>query len=604
MIALLPVSRFSVTYQTTSGRPYSKLESLSLRAIAEGCGSVEELAEKFAIHPRLATECLVTLIQAGWVAVGGVGGAGYQLTAEGRAAVKGETLPPQHILWPGQTSWLVMERLTGMVIPNNEIEFHNKSRLQDWGIWETSVRLPLLYTADRIDEGQLRPVLRIEQGHWLSGVGEIKIRSKFNHFAPINVDPDASEVALPIRWKGHLDVLIMKYVLASPLAADEGYVATRWAGAGRKWRLDGESNVRERGATRESPWPDDLDQNRLITTVAGHQEHLRHVLRNARRNVLIASSVSIGSALESLLDDLRSALERGVHIDVLWSDDEAGPTVLKLLKKLQYDFRNLPGALAFSREAADAAAHVLVWDDADGVRAAVASHSWLVGDGSGNGGCCGAAVVVANPHAVSALAHSIAGIWAEVPSERLASAPGRWRRVSIALDEAAALSPATSQPYAASCGIRLLRGSEHETAFENLLVGSERLLIASQELEPASLEHVIEVRATRSPRSAGGARSDLLILVPGESAAPNDIRSRCEAASIRVVEWPALRGAFVVGEETVIVGGRDFLASDARGSAIRRQVSLEVDGAEFAALAWDAIGVGAVGSSVLSRRSN
>ena len=69
MIVLIPVCHYRVHYQIASGRPFSVFERLVLEAIHDGSGTLETLEACFHLHRRVITEAVVTLMQAGWVAI-------------------------------------------------------------------------------------------------------------------------------------------------------------------------------------------------------------------------------------------------------------------------------------------------------------------------------------------------------------------------------------------------------------------------------------------------------------------------------------------------------------------------------------------------------
>src|SRR5690348_12689916 len=112
MILLIPLSRFEVPYEVGKGRPYSKLEALILRAIEEGAGTLDALRAAFAVHPRLLIEALVTLTQAGWLAVSNEPGRSFVITAEGKQALEVGGVPESLQTWSDET-YVLMERLTG-----------------------------------------------------------------------------------------------------------------------------------------------------------------------------------------------------------------------------------------------------------------------------------------------------------------------------------------------------------------------------------------------------------------------------------------------------------------------------------------------------------
>jgi hypothetical protein len=101
-----------VDYQVAGGRPYSQFEHFILRAVYRGAASVGALHEIFQVHQRLIIDALVTLTQAGWLAIGGPEGQDFTLTAAGREAVTSGEAPRTRIV-DNRYTWLVMERVTG-----------------------------------------------------------------------------------------------------------------------------------------------------------------------------------------------------------------------------------------------------------------------------------------------------------------------------------------------------------------------------------------------------------------------------------------------------------------------------------------------------------
>ena len=106
MIVLLPVSRFRVPYDLARGKPYSRLEHMVLNAVADGGATLRSLADAFRVHDRLLVEAVVTLVNAGWVAVQGGPQASFVLTGAGHAAASGDREPVSVIVeTPAPASW-------------------------------------------------------------------------------------------------------------------------------------------------------------------------------------------------------------------------------------------------------------------------------------------------------------------------------------------------------------------------------------------------------------------------------------------------------------------------------------------------------------------
>src|SRR5207244_8549279 len=108
MIVLVPVSRYRIEFDVASGRPYSVLERLVLDAVREGMTSLASLHGIFQIPQRRLIEALVTLTQAGWLAVGGNDEPGFMLTAEGHEALVSGQEPRSSLVLEGTSSFIVM----------------------------------------------------------------------------------------------------------------------------------------------------------------------------------------------------------------------------------------------------------------------------------------------------------------------------------------------------------------------------------------------------------------------------------------------------------------------------------------------------------------
>ena len=66
----VPVTVFSVSYELRSGRPYSGFERLVLSAVVDGTTRLTDLEATFAVHRRVLVESVITLVHAGWIALG------------------------------------------------------------------------------------------------------------------------------------------------------------------------------------------------------------------------------------------------------------------------------------------------------------------------------------------------------------------------------------------------------------------------------------------------------------------------------------------------------------------------------------------------------
>lgn len=118
MIVLLPVSRYRVRYQVASGRPYSFFERFILEGVRDGHSSLDALEQAFRLHRRVLIEGLVTLVQAGWVAIDRKTHT-LLATKAGLRAIQQPDELPRSIVVLEQMDYLVGERVQGQVAKGN-----------------------------------------------------------------------------------------------------------------------------------------------------------------------------------------------------------------------------------------------------------------------------------------------------------------------------------------------------------------------------------------------------------------------------------------------------------------------------------------------------
>ena len=298
MITLVPVSRFCITYEVAAGRPFSQLERLILRAIREGTTDLVELQKTFEVHPRLLIEALVTLTHAGWLAVGSVDREGFVLTAEGSEAA-GSDRPPSTTEVSTRQAFVVMERLTGALISNEEVRFASRKDLDR--VWEQAVRLPAEVADNRLDEGQVQHLLPRRKGEWVRWIGPIDMMSKNAHWLPVNVDLDSGAVVgLPDAWTSRL---------RSSVVAGAQRFANGLSGEARarKWNItpprrppapNGEGD--DDALSLPFPgWQTAISETDIFFTGEDHDRLLTAALEEGR-SILVASAFANVEKLETL----------------------------------------------------------------------------------------------------------------------------------------------------------------------------------------------------------------------------------------------------------------------------------------------------------------
>src|SRR5207244_3819858 len=148
------------------------------------------------------------LTQAGWVSFSSQEGGGFLLTSEGAKATEGSQ-PPSTTVVSSKQAFILLERLTGGLIANDEVRFKSRTQLEP--VWEDAIRLQGDVYDNSIDEGQVRQFLPRRQGEWVRWIGPIDMISKGAHWIPIGVDTAAGTlVGLPDRWRARLGPVILE----------------------------------------------------------------------------------------------------------------------------------------------------------------------------------------------------------------------------------------------------------------------------------------------------------------------------------------------------------------------------------------------------------
>lgn len=191
MIALLPVSRYRVRYQVASGRPYSFFERFILEAIRDGHSSLDALEQTFRVHRRPLIEGVVTLIQAGWVALDRNTHHLVSTTAGSRAIGRPNDLP-KNIVVLEQEDYVIGERVQGQVAKGTEVTFSSRPSLRDH-IHQSAV-IPVRDLPHPLDAGLLVPLLRKGELEWIRSCGPVDIVRDGADFAVVDVDTTSGTI--------------------------------------------------------------------------------------------------------------------------------------------------------------------------------------------------------------------------------------------------------------------------------------------------------------------------------------------------------------------------------------------------------------------------
>ena len=522
MICLIPISRFRIAFELAAGRPFSQLEQMVLRAVKEGVTDLDAMGASFQVHPRILIEALVTLTQAGWVSFSSQEGGGFMLTSEGTKATQ-ESEPPSTTVVSSKRAFVLLERLTGGLIANDEVRFKSQSQLEK--VWEEAIRLRADVHENSIDEGQVRQFLPRRQGEWVRWIGPIDMISKNAHWIPVGVDTAAgSLVGLPDRWQARLGPVILEEARRRQDTVSSGARSKQWVvEKGFGGRVRGGSVESDEELRPGDGWLVELVESDLVFGGSDHESLLVSAVAEAVSSVFVASAFLTKAAVEALKEPILQALHRGVNVDLLWgyaAGSDPGDSALETVKKIAYEARRAghTGVVRFNRSASGSHAKLLLYDRLTGMEACLGSYNWLSAfEGMARSSTVNVSVRLREPGLVAELCGCAAGLWAGAQTEALSSTADRWRSVAGELERNAAKESGegnTQGVEARETSVRLIFDREHETIMrEWSATAQDRLFVFSHRLGPAA-----ESRLVRS----GEATPRLFTVAYGQSELDNE----------------------------------------------------------------------------------
>ncbi len=452
MIVLVPVSRFRVAYEVARGRPYSRLERRVLEAIAGGGATLRTLRAAFHLHERLLVESVVTLVNAGWVAVAGGVEATFVLTAEGRAAIEAHQDPVSVVVSKAKPQTVVLERVTGQIARHFEARSYRRDDLSD--VLQSAAFVTSRIFRNALDEAQVQKLLPRGPGEWVRWVGPITLASKNVHFLPVDVDIETSQVrGLPPSWHEAL----LSHVIAAARgrrARDEEETAQPafaggaemkgaqppFPGTGRRRaRFVSVADVAVQRTSEEMHvivGPDDV-----IVGTEAHGRALAMAVERVARNLLVASPSIDPDRLSAFLASSAEAVRRRVRLDILpgtttYASDQAA--VLDAINRVGYQAAGSDGRrlLRTGTQVTCSGASLLLYDDDSGrLVTIVGNFDWL----GPTVASTPLSVRLSDAGVAGTLARAAASLWSSAQPSGDAGAADRWRYLASAMEERAAM---------------------------------------------------------------------------------------------------------------------------------------------------------------------
>lgn len=478
MIVLVPVSRFRVAYELARGRPYSRLERRVLEAIADGGATLQTLSVTFELHERLLVESVVTLVNAGWVAVAGGADATFVLTAEGNAAVDTGRDPVSVVVSQAKPQIVVLDRVTGQLARDAEARSYHRDDLS--GVWQEAACVTSRIFRNALDEAQVQKLLLHNPAEWVRWVGPITLVSKDVHFVPIDVDRETGhERGLPHSWREALrphviDAARRRHTRDKECSAQGNRPGADATGAPartshaprRLWRF---VSVTDAAAQRPSPQAHViLGPGDVLVGAEAHNRALATAVGSAARNLLVASPTVDPDRLAAFLAESADAVGRRVRIDILPGTTPDGfdqAAVIDAVNRAGYQTAGSDGRalLRTGPRATGSGASVLLYDDNSGrLVAIVGDHDWL---GPTVVTTMPVSVRLADSSVVGTLARAAASLWTSGQPDPYAGTSDRWRHLASATEERAAKEAidSRSSETGATTSIEVIIDDEHVT---------------------------------------------------------------------------------------------------------------------------------------------
>jgi phosphatidylserine/phosphatidylglycerophosphate/cardiolipin synthase-like enzyme len=578
MIALVPVSRFRVTYDVAEGRPFSHFETMVLKAIEAGRGELAALESEFAVHPRLITEAVVTLIHAGWVAFGGASGE-WSLTAEGRAAIESGESPTSLVVTRARPFYVLLERLTGAAVATSDVRYYTKAELS--GVWDRALKVAPRVHDNDLDPALVQHLLPRALGEWIPWIGPIDLISKNNHWVVAEMDVAGTRVrGLPDALRSEVEGELLHLAALADESVDGAQIARTLP----RWVPDPEERTRQgEVATLPQAWSVPIEASSFVIGSSTHENLLTSALSSARRNVFVSSAFVAQSRIETLVDDITAALHRGTDVDLLWGYEgdrpESRDAAMKRLRKVAYDARQADanGTLRFNAQPSGSHAKLLIWDDELTWAAVVGSYNWL--SAAPDVDMLEVSVRVAHPGLLALLAREAAALWSRGVADAPSSVPDRWQRRAADL-ESVVVRGLIEPVENANCHVRLVRDRAHESALRRATTEARhRLVIASHRAGPVAVARL----TVRNPVER--AENFRAVVTFGESSLEQDeLKTLSEQVKILgggLLVRPSSHAKVLVADDAALVGSYNFLATDPFGTAAAtRELSLEIVGEE------------------------
>jgi phosphatidylserine/phosphatidylglycerophosphate/cardiolipin synthase-like enzyme len=547
----VPVAVFGVSYEVRAGRPYSSFERLVLKAVVEGTTRLQDLEGIFGVHRRVLVEAVVTLVHAGWIALGGIEG-DLVATPAGRRATA-ETTPSTVTVHRPPPARVLMEQFHGELVPASATSY----RVLPPEARDEVLVVPRKTHRPTLEPGEVQYLLPHRSGEWVSWIDpDIQLMSSGIHFVVAEIDTE----------RGVVHNLPDPFLRAIEPALTQAY------GHGIVLRRADLSDTPDSEVRGRNAWYADVAADSLIVGATDHAAIIDKAFDTATSRVVVASAFLGDRAATRLAPKVAGALLRGVDVDLVWGYEGEAPTsdARARLRAAEEQAKSLRGTGTLSINERPAGSHmkVLLWDDGNTWNTVLGSFNWLSAHASAED--VDISLKVKSPGVGAAVLRHLADTWAQVDSTG-ARVARTWSALAGRLES----DESTTTPSADAKRLSLVYGRSHELELRNALRNSQqRLVISSHKMGSVGVARLGAGEGRQRPDSFRGVVivAELLDNLSVEAA-----RAACDRAGLTLLHR-AIHGKVLVSDETVLVGSYNFLSADIEGTGSRiKELSLKVE---------------------------
>ncbi len=488
----LPCSRFKVQYILSIGAPYSRLDQLILRSVSDGVHTVEELSEIFKLNNSVLLQSLVTLIQAGWLALGDTPATQFSLTLQGIQAINTKQIP-KSIIYRQETTEILLEHVSGCLIPREEVVYRNFIALNINKPWDHPQVLRTEVTKKSPEQGEVQNLLPRRSGERLHWIQEIRRVSRDYECIPLDVDIENGKI---VNFPSHRSLLLQEKIIryAEKIMRQQQDPSSQFIKKGNKPHLI--QNIKDNTlfALPQDTYEVSWNSSDLITTSEEMSASLLDAFEQAFRYILITSREMSINFIEEIETPLFNAVKRGVKISMLWgkrSDKESLDRLGRFTYQIKTD--DLAGSLSYNKEPCKFNASLVIFDKEKSVfNAIIGNHDWLCSSTKQDAVLPEFGFRVSHPEVTASLARIVGGYIDEMDSHSMKELENLWKRIaaeiSLASEDVENSPVSETEPLK----VRLVQNtSDHLNALIELTeLSTKRFFILSDSLDSTGIRRL------------------------------------------------------------------------------------------------------------------